>query len=290
MLRGLLRKVGDLLTGKRAVDDDLLDELEEALIGADVSFELTMSLVDGLRKAAREEKAKTADDVKALLQRQIRRILQPLAKPLVINEEKPTVYIMLGVNGVGKTTTIAKLAHRFKAKKMKPMMVAADTFRAAATEQLEIWSQRVGCDLVKQKQGADPGAVVFDALDAAKARGTDVVIVDTAGRLHNKKHLMEELSKIVRIAERQLGRAPDEKLLVIDATTGQNGLSQAKEFHEAVGLTGLILAKLDGTAKGGIVLTIAHELGLPIKAVGLGEKMDMLEDFSAEDFVAGMFE
>jgi fused signal recognition particle receptor len=290
MLRGLLRKVGDLLTGKRIVDEDLLEELEEALIAADVSFDLTLRLVDGLRKAAREEKAKTADDVRSLLQRQVRRILQPLAKPLELNAEKPTVLVMLGVNGVGKTTTIAKLAHRYKRRRLKPMMVAADTFRAAATEQLEIWSQRVGCDLVKQQQGADPGAVVYDALEAARARGTDVVIVDTAGRLHNKKHLMDELAKIVRIAERQLGRPPDEKLLVIDATTGQNGLAQAREFHEAVGVTGLVLAKLDGTAKGGIVLTIADQLGLPIKAVGLGEKMDALEDFSAEEFVAGMFE
>jgi fused signal recognition particle receptor len=290
MLRGLLRKVGDLLSGKRAVDEDLLDELEEALIAADVSFDLAMSLVDGLRKAAREEKCKDAEEVKALLQRQVRRILQPLAKPLALSDEKPTVYIILGVNGVGKTTTIAKLAHRCKSRRLKPMMVAADTFRAAATEQLEVWAQRVGCDLVKQRHGADPGAVIYDALEAAKARGTDVVIIDTAGRLHNKKHLMEELAKIMRIAERQLGRPPDEKLLVLDATTGQNGLAQAKEFHDSVGLTGLIIAKLDGTAKGGIVLTIAHELGLPIKAVGLGEKMDALEDFSAEEFVAGMFD
>ncbi|MGD9518212.1 MAG: signal recognition particle-docking protein FtsY, partial [Armatimonadota bacterium] len=253
MLRGILRRVGQLLTGKRPVDDDLLDELEEALIAADVSYDLTMHLVERLREEAEAERCKDAEEVKTILQRMLRQLLQPLAKPLELGPERPAVIVMLGVNGVGKTTTIAKLAYRYRRQGLKPMMVAADTFRAAAAEQLEEWSRRVGCDLVRQRAGADPGAVVFDALEAARARGTDVVIIDTAGRLHTKKNLMDELGKIVRIAERQLGRPPDERLLVLDATTGQNALNQARQFNEIVQVTGLILAKLDGTAKGGIV-------------------------------------
>jgi fused signal recognition particle receptor len=290
MLRRLLRKVSDLLTGRRAVDEDLLDELEEALIAADVSYGLAVEMVDKLREAARQEKARNADEVKALLQRMARRLLQPLARPLEVGADRPAVYLMLGVNGVGKTTTIAKLAHRYKRQGLKPMMVAADTFRAAASEQLEEWSRRVGCDLVRQAHGADPSAVVYDALSRALARHTDVVLVDTAGRLHTKRNLMEEVAKMARVVERQLGRPPDERLLVLDANTGQNALAQAREFNEAVGVTGLIICKLDGTAKGGIVLTLAHEMALPIRAVGLGEKLDALEDFSAEEFVAGLFD
>ncbi|MCD6351794.1 MAG: signal recognition particle-docking protein FtsY [Armatimonadetes bacterium] len=290
MLRGLLRRVGQLLTGKRPVDDDLLDELEEALIAADVSYDLALELVDWLRDQAAEERCHDAEEIKQLLQRRLRQMLEPLAVPLTIGDERPAVLVMLGVNGVGKTTTIAKLAHRFRRQGLKPMMVAADTFRAAAAEQLEQWAARVGCEVIRQQAGADPGAVVFDALAAAKARGTDVVIIDTAGRLHTKKNLMDELAKVVRIAERQLGRSPDERLLVLDATTGQNALNQARQFDEAVGVTGLILAKLDGTAKGGIVLTIAHQLGLPIRAIGVGEGMEDLEDFSAKEFVEGLFE
>lgn len=290
MLRGLLRKVGELLRGRRPVSDELLDELEEALIAADVSYGLAVDLVDRLREEARTERCRDAEDVRKLLQRMVRDLLQPLARPLQLPQHRPVVYIMLGVNGVGKTTTIAKLAHRFKKQGLKPMMVAADTFRAAAIEQLEHWAKVVGCDVIRQSQGSNPSAVVYDAIDAAQARGTDIVIVDTAGRLHTKRNLMEELRKIVRVAERQLERPPDERLLVIDATTGQNALNQAREFHEAVGVTGLVLAKLDGTAKGGIVLTIAHELGIPIRAVGLGETLDALEDFSAAEFVRGMFE
>jgi len=217
MLRGLLRRVGQLLTGKRPVDDDLLDELEEALIAADVSYDLALELVDWLRDQAAEERCHDAEEVKQLLQRRLRQMLEPLAVPLTIGDERPAVLVMLGVNGVGKTTTIAKLAHRFRRQGLKPMMVAADTFRAAAAEQLEQWAARVGCEVIRQQAGADPGAVVFDALAAAKARGTDVVIIDTAGRLHTKKNLMDELAKVVRIAERQLGRSPDERLLVLDA-------------------------------------------------------------------------
>ncbi len=290
MLRGLLRRVSQLLTGKRPVDDDLLDELEEALIAADVSYDLALELVDRLRAEAAAERCKDSDEVRHVLQRMLRQLLEPLARPIVLADARPTVLVILGVNGVGKTTTIAKLAHRFRSQGLKPMMVAGDTFRAAAAEQLEVWAGRVGCDFVRQRAGADPAAVVFDALEAAKARGTDVVIIDTAGRLHTKKHLMDELGKIVRIAERQIGRPPDERLLVLDATTGQNALNQARQFHDAVGVTGLILAKLDGTAKGGIVLTIAHQLRLPIRAVGLGERMQDLQDFSAQDFVRGLFD
>jgi fused signal recognition particle receptor len=290
MLRRLLQRVSELLSRRRAADEELLEELEEALLSADVSYALALELIDRLRKAAREQRLRDAEDVKKLLQRMIRQLLEPLAKPLGLGQQSPTVYVMLGVNGVGKTTTIAKLAYRFKRQGLKPLLVAADTFRAAAIEQLAEWAQRVGCDIVRQQRGADAGAVVFDALAAAQARGHHLVIIDTAGRLHTKRHLMEELRKIVRIAERQLGRPPDERLLVLDATTGQNALAQAREFHEAVGVTGLILTKLDGTAKGGIVLTIAHELGLPIRALGLGENMEALEDFSAADFAAALFD
>jgi fused signal recognition particle receptor len=290
MLRGLLRRVGQLLAGRKPVDDGLLDELEEALIAADVSYELALDLVERLRQAAGSERCRDSEEVKKLLQRMIRQSLEPLSKPIGLGTERPTVFVMLGVNGVGKTTTIAKLAHRFKRQGRKVMMVAADTFRAAAGEQLQVWAARVGCDLVRQQPGADPAAVVFDALEAARARGTDVVIVDTAGRLHTKKNLMEEMAKILRVAERQLGRPPDERLLVLDATTGQNALNQAREFNAVANLTGIILAKLDGTAKGGIVLTIAHELGLPIRAVGLGERMEDLADFSAQEFVEGLFD
>lgn len=290
MLTGLLRRVGQLLTGRRRVDDELLDELEEALIAADVSYGLAVDMVDRLREAAAKQRCKDADSVRGLLKQMLHQLLQPLARGIELPEERPAVFIMLGVNGVGKTTTIAKLAHRFKRQGLKPMMVAADTFRAAAIEQLEHWAQRVGCDIVRQRLGADPGAVVYDGIEAAKARGADVVIVDTAGRLHTKRNLMEELRKVVRVAQRQLGRPPDERLLVLDATTGQNALNQAREFNEAVGVTGIILAKLDGTAKGGIVLTIAHELGLPLVAVGLGESLEDLEDFSAREFIDGIFE
>jgi len=290
MLRGLLRKVGELLAGRRAVDEDLLDELEEALIAADVSYQLAVEMVDRLREDCRKEKVRDAEEVKRRLQGMVRRLLEPLAKPLAVGEAKPCVYIMLGVNGVGKTTTIAKLAHRFKNQGRKPMMVAADTFRAAAGEQLEEWAKRVGCDIIRQAQGADPSAVVFDALSAAQARGTDIVLIDTAGRLHTKRNLMEELAKIARVTQRKLGRPADERLLVLDANTGQNALNQAREFNEAVGVTGLILAKLDGTAKGGIVLTLAHEMGLPIRAVGVGEKLDALRDFSAAEFAASLFD
>ncbi len=290
MLRGLLRRVGQLLTGRRPVDEDLLDELEEALIEADVSYDLALELVDKVREAAERQRVRDAEQVKGMLKNLVHGILQPLAKPIVVGDERPAVFIMLGVNGVGKTTTIAKLAWRFKRQRLKPLMVAADTFRAAAIEQLEEWARRVGCDIAKQTQGADPGAVVYDAIQRAKARGHDVVIVDTAGRLHTKQNLMEELRKIVRVAEKALERPVDEKLLVVDATTGQNALNQAREFNEAVGVTGIILAKLDGTAKGGIILTIARELGIPLRAVGLGEGVDALEDFDAGEFVRGMFE
>jgi len=203
---------------------------------------------------------------------------------LKVSPEPPSVYLIVGVNGVGKTTSIAKLAHRFKSQGKRVILAAADTFRAAAIDQLEIWAGRVGVEIIKQREQADPAAVVYDALQAAKSRGADVVIADTAGRLHTRKNLMEELKKIGRVVEREIGRPADEVLLVLDATTGQNAISQAKEFKEAVPITGILLAKLDGTAKGGIVITLRDELGIPIKLVGVGEKMEDLEDFDSRDF------
>ncbi|MCL6629854.1 MAG: signal recognition particle-docking protein FtsY, partial [Armatimonadetes bacterium] len=207
---------------------------------------------------------------------------------LSISDTHPTVYLMVGVNGTGKTTTIAKLAYRFKTQGKKVILAAADTFRAAAIDQLEIWANRIGVDIIKQREGADPAAVVFDALQAAKSRNADIVIADTAGRLHTRLNLMEELKKIGRVVERELGRPADEVLLVLDATTGQNAISQAREFKAAVPLTGIVLTKLDGTAKGGIVVTLKAELGLPIKLVGLGERLEDLEDFDSRDFASSL--
>jgi fused signal recognition particle receptor len=290
LLRGLFRRVGAVLRGRAIIDDELLEGLEEALMQGDVSAPLAIELVDKMRDASERKRVTDADGLKEALRQEVTQILLPLEGELVLAPEPPTVILVLGVNGVGKTTTIAKLAHLLKQQGKRPLLAAADTFRAAAIEQLEIWAQRAGCDIVRQKQGADPAAVVYDALQAAKARAYDVVICDTAGRLHTKKNLMEELRKIGRIIEREIGRDADERLLVIDATTGQNAVNQVREFSDLIGLTGLVVAKLDGTAKGGVMLTVAKEFGLPIKFVGVGEKMADLEPFSAESFAEGMFD
>ncbi len=290
MLRGLFKRVGAVLRGRAIVDDELLESLEEALIGADVSAPLAMEMVDELREATEHQHITDAEGVKQALQERVVAMLQPLEEPLNIAAEPPTVILVLGVNGVGKTTSIAKLAYHFKQQGRKPLLAAADTFRAAAIEQLEVWAERVGCDIVRQKQGADSAAVVYDAIQAAKARGHDVVICDTAGRLHTKVNLMEELKKIGRVVQREMGREADERLLVIDATTGQNAVNQVREFSQAVGVTGLLIAKLDGTAKGGILLTIAREFAIPIKLVGNGEKMQDLQPFLAKEFAEGMFD
>ena len=289
LLKGLFQKVDQLLTGRRTVDDQLFDELEEALIQADLNIHTTMRIVEDLRQAARRERLSEAEDIRSRLKGELERVLSAGDDlGLRVSAEPPTVYLMVGVNGTGKTTSIAKLAHRFKSQGRRVILAAADTFRAAAIDQLEIWADRVGVELVKQRESADPAAVVFDALQAAKSRKADVVIADTAGRLHTRRNLMEELKKIGRVIERELGRPADEVLLVLDATTGQNAVSQAREFMAAVPITGIVLAKLDGTAKGGIVVTLKDELGIPIKLVGTGEKPEDLEDFDSRDFVEAL--
>lgn len=291
LFKGVFNKIDQLLTGRRPVDEDLLEELEELLIQADLSIHTTNKLMDTLRRAAREEKLRDSEEVRDKLKSLLVTMLSEgdhvrLKEPT----GKPSVYVFVGVNGVGKTTTIAKLANRFKKQGYRVLLSAADTFRAAAIDQLEIWANRVGVEIIKHQPGADPGAVVFDSIQAATARVADVVIVDTAGRIHTKVNLMEELKKIGRIVEKALGRGPDEVLLVLDATTGQNAVNQAREFMAAVPLSGIALAKIDGTAKGGIVITIKDELGLPIKLAGSGETLDDLDDFDPSVFVEALFE
>lgn len=289
VLKGLFQKVDQLLTGRRAVDDELFDKLEEALIQADVNIHTTTRIVDDLRQVAREQRLSEAEDIRERLKDELTQVLSADGDArLRTSTERPTVYLAVGVNGTGKTTSIAKLAHRFKTQGERVVLAAADTFRAAAIDQLEIWANRIGVEIIKQREGADSAAVVFDALQAAKSRNADIVIADTAGRLHTRKNLMEELRKIGRVIERELGRPADEILLVLDATTGQNAVSQAKEFLAAVPITGIVLAKLDGTAKGGIVITLKDELGIPIKLVGTGEKVEDLEDFDSRDFVSAL--
>lgn len=286
LFKGLFQKVDQLLTGRRPVDDDLFDELEEALIQADLNVHTTTRIVDGLREAARRDRISETEQIREKLKDDLASLLSAGEdQSLRSSSEPPTVYLMVGVNGTGKTTSIAKLAHRFKSQGKRVLLAAADTFRAAAIDQLEIWANRIGVDIIKQREGADPAAVVYDALQAAKSRRADIVIVDTAGRLHTRSNLMEELKKIGRVIQREIGRPADEVLLVLDATTGQNAINQAREFMAAVPITGVVLAKLDGTAKGGIVITLKDELGIPIKLVGVGEQLDDLEDFDSRDFV-----
>ncbi len=277
-----------LFLGRREVNAELLDDLEEMLITADLGVDTTLRLVEAIREKVKRRELRDADRLKDALRAEMVQILKGPLAPLRLT--KPWVILMVGVNGVGKTTTIAKLAHRDHARGLNPLLIAADTFRAAAVEQLEIWGERIGAQVVKQKTGADPAAVVFDGLEAAQARKVDVVYVDTAGRLHTKVNLMEELKKIHRTANKKMSGAPHEILLILDATTGQNALSQARLFHEAVGVTGLILTKLDGTAKGGMALAVAHETGLPIRYIGVGEGMDDLQPFDPEAFVAAIID
>lgn len=291
LFKGLFQKVDQLITGRRPVDDELFDELEEALIQADLNIHTTMEIVNDLRQTSRQERISDAEGIKAKLKADIARALSSgVDASLKTAPESPTVYLIVGVNGVGKTTSIAKLAHRAKKRGQKVLIAAADTFRAAAIDQIEVWANRIGVDIVSQREGADPAAVVYDAIQAAKSRKVDLIIVDTAGRLHTKSNLMEELKKIGRVIERELGRPADEVLLVLDATTGQNAISQAKEFKSAVPITGIVLSKLDGTAKGGIVVTLKDELGMPIKVVGIGEGMDDIEDFNSKDFVEALLD
>jgi len=285
--QSLFGKAANLVRLRRKVDEALLEQLEEVLITADVGVETTMHLVEALREAAKQSNAKDKDEqwLHDILQGILLDILSQGRPELLWAPSGPTVFLIIGVNGVGKTTAIAKLAHRFRHEGKSVVLAAGDTFRAAAIDQLDIWAQRVGVDIIKGQEGADPAAVVFDALRSARSRKTDAVLIDTAGRLHTKRNLMEELAKIGRVIQREIPQAPQETLLVIDATTGQNGLSQAKLFTESVPVTGLILTKLDGTAKGGVTLAVHRELHLPVKFVGLGESMEDLEIFDPELFV-----
>lgn len=291
LFRGIFSKVDQLLTGRRPVDDELFDELEELLIQADLSIHTATKLVDALREASRKERLNESDQIKDKLKSLLEEILSPNGHHKGLNQpaKTPAVYLFVGVNGVGKTTTIAKVAGYFKRQGQKVMMSAADTFRAAAIDQLEIWANRVGVEIIKHQPGADPGGVVFDSINAAIARKSDVVLVDTAGRLHTKTNLMEELGKIGRIVNKALGREPDEVILVLDATTGQNAVTQAKEFSNAVPISSIALTKMDGTAKGGIVVTIKDELGLPIKLACTGEKIEDIEEFDSKAFVDALF-
>jgi fused signal recognition particle receptor len=272
-----------LFKGRKVVDAELLDELEELLITADLGVETSLFLIQALQDKLKRRELADVEKLKAALKAEMIALLTAPAQPEV--SARPRVVVLVGVNGVGKTTTLAKLAYRDRHLGLTPLLVAGDTFRAAAVEQLEIWGERVGAPVVKQKTGADPAAVVFDGLAAAVARGVDTVYVDTAGRLHTKVNLMEELKKIHRTAAKKIPGAPHEVLLVLDATTGQNALNQARLFHEAVGLTGLILTKMDGTAKGGVALAVVHETGIPLRFIGVGEGMEDLRPFDAEAFV-----
>ncbi|MGC8668884.1 MAG: signal recognition particle-docking protein FtsY [Chthonomonadales bacterium] len=287
-VKSIFQKVDTLLTGRGRIDEELFEELEGALLAADVNVHTTLGVLEDLRKAVREERLRDAGEVRGRLRESLLGVLQKAQShgcAIKVSPVPPTVLVIVGVNGVGKTTTIAKLAHRYTEQGKRVVVAAADTFRAAAIDQLQLWSDRVGANLVKHREGADPSAVVYDAIQAARAREADYVIADTAGRIHTKVNLMEELKKTDRVIRRALGRPADETLLVLDATTGQNAISQARQFMQAVPVTGLVLAKLDGTARGGIVLTLADELGLPIKLVGTGERAEDLEDFDAPGFV-----
>lgn len=287
----LVSRIDTLFLGKKEIDQELLDDLEEILITADIGVNTTRELIDDARKKLDRNELSDPQALKELLKTDITSYIQSSEKPaeLVMPEEDPFVIMVIGVNGVGKTTTIGKLAHKFISSGQSVMLVAADTFRAAAIEQLEIWGERTGAPVISQSKGADPSAVVFDALDRVKKQPVDVVIVDTAGRLHTKVNLMEELKKVKRIMNKKMAGAPHEILLVIDATTGQNGVSQAKLFSEALDVTGLTLTKLDGTAKGGIVVNICRELKVPLRFIGIGESVEDLRDFDAETFVEALF-
>ena len=283
-------QIQDLVEGQKEIDADMLEQLEVIMIGADIGVATTNDILKTIKDRMSRKMLQDPKELRVAIKEELRKILTVnYTPPKEVAEGEPFVILMVGVNGVGKTTTIGKLAHRFQADHKKVMLCAADTFRAAAIEQLEIWANRANVPIVKQKANADPSAVLFDALQSAKAKKIDYVIADTAGRLHTKHNLMAELEKMTRIARREVPGAPHEVLLVIDATTGQNGLAQAREFTKSAGVTGLVLTKLDGTAKGGVVTAIAKELKLPIRFVGVGEKMDDLIEFSADDFVESLF-
>jgi fused signal recognition particle receptor len=282
-------QIHDTIFFARKIDDELLEEIEDLLIMGDVGVDTTTEIIENLKKKVKKQNYDTAEQLYDILKEEIVNLLRssPTKKWDVL--PRPFVIFVVGVNGTGKTTSIAKLARRYKEGGKKVLLVAADTFRAAAIQQLQIWAERVGAEIIKHQDGADPSAVVFDSLQAAKSRQTDVVIIDTAGRLHTKINLMEELKKMHRVIQKIIPDAPHQSLLVLDASTGQNAISQAKQFIEAVQVDGIVLAKLDGTAKGGAVIGISHQLNLPVLYIGLGEKMDDLEPFDANLFVEGLF-
>ena len=283
-------RLGDVLQGRKEIDADVLDELEAALITADIGVRTTEEILESVRERVDRNLIGDVGELKNLIGQHLIEVLEASERPMPHVDEPPAVVMVVGVNGSGKTTTIGKLAQRFKSEGRSVLLCAADTFRAAAIEQLEVWGQRTDTNVIRQSAGADPSAVLFDALQAAKARKTDYVIVDTAGRLHTKTNLMAELEKMRRTAAKVIPTAPHEVLLVLDATTGQNGLEQARKFTETSGVTGIVLTKLDGTAKGGIVVPIVRELNLPIRYIGVGEKPDDLLPFDPHEFVASIFE
>lgn len=284
----IFKPFSDLFKSLRKVDEELMEELEEILVCADVGAYTTEMILDRLREEIKENKIKDSEDVKVALKEIMLEMIGEGGE-ITFNDEM-TVILIIGVNGVGKTTTIGKIASSLKRNKKKVVVAAADTFRAAAIDQLNVWTDRAGVDLIKHTEGSDPAAVVFDAINAAKKRNADALIIDTAGRLHNKKNLMNELAKIDRVITRELPNANRETLLVLDSTTGQNAVNQAKEFKNAADITGLVLTKLDGTAKGGIVFSIKNELNIPVKFIGVGEQIDDMEKFNANDFINALFD
>ena len=284
----VVSQIDSMLKSFTKIDEELFEELTELLVMGDVGIQTAEQITDELRIKVKKEGIKDPKEITLLLQEVVADMLRGDEELKITT--KPSIILVIGVNGVGKTTTIGKLANNLKKQGKSVLLAAADTFRAAAIEQLEIWADRSGCDIVKQNEGSDPAAVIYDAISAAKARNTDVIICDTAGRLHNKKHLMDELAKIGRVIDRELPDADKEYLLVLDATTGQNAVNQAEQFSKATGITGIVLTKLDGTAKGGVVLAIKNGLGIPVKYIGVGEQIDDLQEFVPEDFAKALFD
>lgn len=285
---GFTDKISEMLKIYVTIDEDLFEELEEILVTSDIGVETSMDIIDRLRQKIKEDKVKDPKEVTNVLKEVIVELLGE-DENSIEPEKKPEIILVIGVNGVGKTTSIGKISSKLKNRGYKVLMAAADTFRAAAIDQLEVWSDRAGVDIIKHQEGSDPAAVVFDAIQAAKARKTEVLICDTAGRLHNKKNLMDELGKINRVIDREFNDAHRQTFLVLDATTGQNAVQQAKQFMEVCPVDGIILTKLDGTAKGGVVISIKHQLNIPVKLVGVGEGIEDLQEFNARDFVNALF-
>lgn len=286
--KGITEKIDQVLVSFGKVDEELFDELEEVLVTSDIGIDTAIRIIEGVKKKVKEGKVTDPIKVKSLLKQELLEILGEYASKLDI-EPSPAIIMVIGVNGVGKTTSIGKIASMLKKDGKKVIIAAADTFRAAAIDQLQVWADRVGVEMIRQAEGSDPAAVIYDAVQAARARKMDVLICDTAGRLHTKKNLMEELKKVSRIIDKEMPNAKRENLLVLDATTGQNAVQQAKTFSEVTDISGIVLTKLDGTAKGGIVIAIKSELDIPVKYIGVGEKLDDLQPFNAKDFIEALF-